>query len=266
MFSGDIRELHQSLADPVEYLFGLSTLSIPANEWIGHSITIHSVGEKRCISCGRMVNKLFQNGYCFPCVRSLAECDLCIVKPHQCHFHLGTCRDESFAMKNCMIPHYVYLAWSSGFKVGLTRKGRQLKRWMDQGATQAMVIAEVPTRKVAGELEMEVAKHMMDKTDWRKMLREDESPLRSIKEVRHDVIQRLDDSFLQYIVPEVGEPVHINYPRQSSFVVNLKSANLDKGDEFSGTLRGIKGQYLLFDEGVFNVRKHAGYRVEISVS
>src|SRR5579875_2619879 len=126
-------------------------------------------GEKACIICGRKVKKLYQSGYCFPCVTTLAECDLCIVKPHECHFHKGTCRDESFAMTHCMIPHYVYLAFSSGFKVGLTRKGREFTRWIDQGASQAVLLAEVPTRKMAGEMEMAIAEHISDKTDWRKM-------------------------------------------------------------------------------------------------
>lgn len=263
MFLDYVRELEPSLAETVDYQIRLANLSIPINEWIGQCVKIQFTGEKRCIACGRAANKLFQNGYCFPCVRSLAECDLCIVKPHECHHHLGTCRDNSFAEKNCMIPHYVYLAWSSGFKVGLTRKGRQIKRWMDQGATQAILVAEVPTRRQAGELEMEIAKHMKDKTDWRKMLREEQSPDRSIQDLRQEVISRLGEDFLEYIIPDEVLATTICYPREVSFQVNLKSANLDKDNEFSGTLRGIKGQYLLFDEGVFNVKKHAGYQVQI---
>ncbi|WAH39083.1 DUF2797 domain-containing protein [Alicyclobacillus dauci] len=266
MLSGDLRGLTQTLSDPVEYNLELHNLTMPINQLIGEPITIRFTGERRCIACGREVNKLFQNGYCFPCVRTLAECDLCIVKPHECHFHLGTCRDEAFAEDHCMIPHYVYLAWSSGFKVGLTRKGRQLKRWMDQGATLAMVIAELPTRKMAGEVEMEIAKHMRDKTDWRKMLREDSEPDRSLADVRADVLSNLPETYHEYILPDPGVAQEIRYPRKEGFSVNLKSLNLDKEPIFTGTLRGIKGQYLLFDEGVMNIKKFSGYGVEISSS
>ncbi|WP_153944945.1 DUF2797 domain-containing protein, partial [Acinetobacter baumannii] len=70
---------------------------------------------------------------------------------------------------HCMIPHYVYLALSSGVKVGLTRKNNEKKRWVDQGAVRAIPIAEVPTRKMAGELEVYLTQYVADKTDWRKM-------------------------------------------------------------------------------------------------
>lgn len=264
MLAGDLRSLNQVLGDPVEYTLEFDNLVQPLNSWIGSQVQIVHTGVKRCVACGRKVNKLFQSGYCFPCVRSLAECDLCIVKPHECHFHLGTCRDEAWAQGHCMIPHYVYLAWSSGYKVGLTRKGRELKRWMDQGATLAMVIAEVPTRRIAGELEMEIAKHMADKTDWRKMLKEEVAPDVPLAEVVNGVVEKLDPAFHQYLLQDRGEPQTIRYPRTPDFAVNLKSMNLDKSSVVTGVLRGIKGQYLLFDEGVLNVKKFAGYHVEVS--
>ncbi|MFD1675126.1 DUF2797 domain-containing protein [Alicyclobacillus fodiniaquatilis] len=265
MLSGDLRSLEPTLSEPVQYKLCFADIDQPLNELIGREIRMEFMGKRHCIACGRSVNKTFQNGYCFPCVRSLAECDLCIVKPHECHFHLGTCRDETFAASHCMIPHYVYLAWSSGFKVGLTRKGRQLKRWMDQGATAAVVIGEVPTRRLAGELEMEIAKHMQDKTDWRKMLKEEHEQDRTLAEVRDEVIARLAEPFMQYVLSEMMEPQKFVYPREETFKVNLKSMNFDKAPLVQGTLRGMKGQYMLFDEGVLNVKKFAGYRVAFDV-
>lgn len=265
MLNGDLRGLDQTLADPVTYKLTLHDHSEPLNCLIDKELTIRATGEKHCVSCGRSVNKLFQNGYCFPCVRTLAECDLCIVKPHECHFHLGTCRDEQFGLNHCMIPHFVYIAWSSGFKVGLTRKGRQLKRWMDQGATLAAVIAEVPTRKLAGELEMHIAENMNDKTDWRKMLREELEPDRTIEDVHREVLNRISSEYRAYMLDDI-HPTAIRYPRVADFQVNLKSMNLDKEPVAKGTLRGIKGQYLLFDEGILNVRKYSGYAVEILTS
>ena len=42
--------------------------------------------------------------------------------------------------------------------------------------------------------------------------------------------------------------------------------NPDKSPNFSGKLMGIKGQYLIFEDGtVFNVRTYEGYVVKIEV-
>ena len=50
----------------------------------------------------------------------------------------------------------------------------------------------------------------------------------------------------------------IEYP------LKVKSVNFDKQNEIEGRLWGIKGQYLIFDDGrVFNVRRHNGYLVSL---
>lgn len=235
------------------------------NPAIGKRIRIEFAGERSCIHCGRKVRKLYQNGYCFPCVTSLAECDLCIVKPHQCHYHLGTCRDPQFGDTQCMIPHYVYLADSSGVKVGLTRKGRQLTRWVDQGATSAMLFAEVPTRKMAGELEMEIAKHLPDKTDWRKMLRDTGDNDVDLRTIREEIIQWLNPDYHPYVLKENTGVVRFRYPRDELWTPIVKSITLDKQPILEAVITGVKGQYLILDTGVFNVRRHAGYHVNVEL-
>ncbi len=55
----------------------------------------------------------------------------------------------------------------------------------------------------------------------------------------------------------------IHYP-VSEFPKKIKSHNFDKEAVVSGTLMGIKGQYLLFDTGVINIRKFTSYEVEVS--
>lgn len=267
MLEGQMRglEVTYKTSDPVRYEWQLGETSVVVNDLIGENLHIHFTGLKTCIACGRVVKKLFQNGYCFPCVRTLAECDLCIVKPQDCHFRNGTCRDDNFGLSHCMIPHYVYIAWSSGYKVGLTRKGRQLKRWMDQGATEAVVIAETPTRRAAGELEVAIAQRMNDKTDWRKMLKEENEPDRGILDVREEAIAHLPDSFSHYIFSEPQQVTRIVYPRQPDTIVKLKSLNLDKQPDITGEVKGIKGQYILFEDGVFNVKKFSGFHVEVQV-
>jgi hypothetical protein len=192
IMDGYLRGMTHQVTNPISYQIELGTESLNLTECIQKNISISFTGDKACIACGRKVKKLYQNGYCFPCVTTLAECDLCIVKPELCHFHLGTCRDETYGLTHCMVPHYVYLAFSSGFKVGITRKGREMTRWVDQGATEAVLLAEVPIRKTAGEMEVEIAKNMADKTNWRKMLTNNGTlPETSILSIREQVVERL---------------------------------------------------------------------------
>ena len=58
-------------------------------------------------------------------------------------------------------------------------------------------------------------------------------------------------------VCEIGYPVNA-YPEK------VKAHNFDKTDTVSGVLQGIKGQYLILDSGVLNVRKFSGYELELS--
>ncbi|WP_233096168.1 DUF2797 domain-containing protein [Alicyclobacillus sp. SO9] len=247
----------------MSYELQLDSTVVPLR--VGQELSIHFTSRKECIHCGRRVKKLYQNGYCFPCMRSLAECDLCIVKPHECHFHNGTCRDEDWGQAHCFIPHYVYLAVSSDIKVGLTRKGRELTRWMEQGAEQAVLLAEVPTRKLAGELEMEIAKHVPDKTNWRKMLIGG-SPQIDLLEKKREVLERLDTAWEPYLLREHEQPRQFSFPQDDLFEPKLTSLSLDKQGDIVGRIRGLKGQYVLLDEGVLNLKKHAGYDIELSVS
>jgi hypothetical protein len=72
------------------------------------------------------------------------------MKPETCHYHLGTCREPDWAQNHCFRPHIVYLANSSGVKVGITRKTQIPTRWLDQGASQALPIFEVQQPFVIG--------------------------------------------------------------------------------------------------------------------
>lgn len=264
LLTGDLRELEPTFGVPISYSLRLVSANGPRSIPIavGDTVVFRPTGVLRCVACGRSVNKLYQNGYCFPCVQTLAECDLCIVKPHQCHFHLGTCRDEAFAAEQCMVPHYVYIAWSSGFKVGITRKGRQFKRWMDQGAMEAAVIAEVPDRKTAGDLEVHIAQSMADKTNWRKMLADEEGPDRPLVEVAREVQSSVAETYRPYLVVDV-RPERLAYPRQPGFTITLTSLAFTSDKPVGGVIRGIKGQYLMFDDGVLNVKRWAGHEVVV---
>ena len=161
-----------------------------------------------------------------------------------------------------MIPHYVYLAVSSGVKVGLTRKHNERKRWVDQGAVRAIPIAEVPNRKLAGELEVHLAQFVADKTDWRKMLK-GEVTLVDLLAVREELDEHVPEAFRPYTIKEDAW-LDIVYP-QLEQITKVKTYNLDKQPVIEDKLIGIKGQYMLFKGGVLNVRKFSGYEVEMSV-
>ena len=254
---------HQVHDEEVQYALQLGDECASVNAWIGRHIQIRFLGERRCIACGRAVKKLFQNGYCFPCVTTLAETDLCIVKPHQCHFDQGTCRDESFAKTHCMIPHTVYLSLSSQAKVGITRMGREQTRWVDQGAVQAVAIARTPTRMRSGEMEVEIAQSMPDKTDWRKMVKGIHEEV-DLLQLAEKVANRVSETFQPYLL-EHFVLTQFRYPVLPGEAIKAVSKNIEK-EEVSSDLVGVRGQYLLFRDGVLNVKKFAGYHVALEVS
>ncbi|CAJ1001374.1 hypothetical protein QO009_001676 [Brevibacillus aydinogluensis] len=248
---------------PVDYYLQVGEDRLPLNEWLGRELTIAFLGEKNCIACGRKTNKTFNNGYCYPCFTKLPENDLCIVKPHECHYDQGTCRDASFGEAHCMIPHYVYLAVSSDVKVGLTRKNNELKRWVDQGAIRAIPIAEVPTRRMAGELEVHLSQFLPDKTNWRKMLKGDVKEV-DLLALREEVYAHFPEEFKPFQYRE-DEWIDITYPILES-LDKIKSLTLDKQESLGGKLIGVKAQYLIFENGVFQAKKHAGYQVQVTVT
>ncbi|OYD07568.1 DUF2797 domain-containing protein [Paludifilum halophilum] len=260
--TGYLRPLLHEPSDPVDYFADVGNEPLFLNERLGQSIRLSFMGEKACIHCGRKVKKTFNSGSCYPCFRKLPENDLCIVKPELCHFHQGTCRDNTFGETHCMQPHYIYLALSSGVKVGITRKTNALKRWMDQGAVAALPIAEVPTRKAAGELEVHLSQYVPDKTNWRRMLK-NEIADRDLYEVKNELQHRIPAEFEPFLLK--APSIHrFAYPNPSP-PEKMTSLNLDKQPEVSGRLLGIKGQYLILDSGVLNIRKYTGYKVEWAV-
>ncbi len=269
---GNLRKMLTRHENPVHYEMVLGENKIVMNDYVGKHVQLKFLGEINCVSCGRKTNKSFQQGYCFPCMRSLPECDGCIVKPETCHFDAGTCRDSEWGLKNCFQDHYVYLANSSGIKVGITRGSQIPTRWMDQGATQALPIFRVKNRLLSGLVEVAIKQHVSDRTDWRKMLKGVAVEV-DLHQCRDELIGKckaelteLMDKHGQDAIIQLDEqaPVEIEYP-VLAYPEKVKSFNFDKTELVEGTLEGIKGQYLIFDSGVINMRKFGGYLVEMTV-
>jgi hypothetical protein len=268
--SGHIKKMVTSLESPVQYQLPIDDKLVSMNNYIGKSISLNYSGVINCIACGNKTNKSFNQGHCYRCFISLASCDMCIMKPETCHYHLGTCREPVWGETQCMQHHYVYLANSSGIKVGITRGTQIPTRWMDQGASQALPIFRVSNRLLSGKIEVALKAHVSDRTDWRKMLKAEADSV-DLVETRDELVrtaeteinkikEEYDETAIEFL--SNAEPVNINYPVES-YPEKITSLNFDKTPEIEGVLKGIKGQYLILDTGVLNIRKYAGYLITI---
>ncbi|HDZ45685.1 MAG TPA: DUF2797 domain-containing protein [Halomonas sp.] len=240
------------------------------NERIGEPLSLRWTGAIACTHCGRATKKSFAQGHCYPCFKRLAQCDTCIMKPETCHFFEGTCREPEWGERYCFQPHVVYLANSSGLKVGITRKTQMPTRWLDQGAIQALPILEVNTRQQSGFVEMLFKEQVADRTNWRAMLKGDVDTMDLVAErdrllgLLADGLKQLRDTHGSDAIRAVDAPAqHFHYP-VSVFPAKVVSHNFDKQPLVEGVLQGIKGQYLILDSGVINLRKFTGYEIQIS--
>ncbi|MGB2154962.1 MAG: DUF2797 domain-containing protein [Porticoccaceae bacterium] len=271
--SGHLAKMDVTLGDTVSYQLPLDDQRIPLNQALGQSIRLEHIGDIHCIHCGRRSKKSFSQGYCYPCFTKLPQCDTCIMSPERCHFHHGTCRDPAWGEKYCFTDHFVYLANSSGVKVGITRGTQLPTRWIDQGATQGLPIFRVQTRYQAGLIEDCIREFVTDKTSWQKMLKGDAEPV-DLATIRDELFARAEPG-LELLEQEFGlqalqrlydeTTTEINFP-VDEFPLKVKSFNLDKQPLVEGVLKGIKGQYLILDTGVINIRKYTAYNVQFTIN
>ena len=268
---GILRKMKSRLELPVSYKIPLGDNEIPLNPLIAKKIKLEYSGNIFCVNCGRKSNKSFNQGYCYPCFQKLAQCDSCIIHPEKCHFDQGTCREPVWGEKYCMQDHIVYLANSSGLKIGITRATQIPTRWIDQGATQALAIIRVRTRLQSGILEIMFKEHVADKTNWREMLKGDAEPLDMLAKSKlllakcESEIKELEARFGFFAISVLNgiEPLEINYPVEI-YPEKIASFNFDKDPKIEAKLLGIKGQYLIFENGVINLRRFSGYEIKLS--
>ncbi|USE38859.1 DUF2797 domain-containing protein [Endozoicomonas sp. SCSIO W0465] len=271
----------ESSKSQVTYQLPVGDQLLPLNDLLGRQLSMHYQGEIHCCHCGRKTKKSFNQGFCYPCFKKLPQCDSCIMSPEKCHYDQGTCRDPAWGEKFCMTDHVVYLANSSGLKVGITRATQVPTRWIDQGATQAMPFIRVATRQQSGLLEVIFKEFINDRTNWRAMLKGPADPLelqdtaRELLEMNGSRITALQEQFgIQAIQPLAGVTsaenapsavLNIDYP-VIEYPAKVTSRSFDKEPLIEGTLLGIKGQYLILDNGVVNIRKHTAYQVSVAVN
>lgn len=244
----------------------------------GQTIHLRHTGRYRCTLCNRSVKKLY-SGFCYPCLTQKAQADGCVMSPHRCHYLQGTCREPLWGQGFCYQPHYVYLAFTDKFKVGITRKNQIPTRWCDQGATAAVLLAQTPSRHQAGVLESFLAQTVGDKSHWQKMLimsnhHPSEDELLTQRSLLLDLLQDRLGELLVPTPPEIAplpevvlatQPTvyFIQYPLQAYEISKFTSISLEKHVNLSGVITGIKGQYIFLGSQVFNPRRHEGSMVEI---
>ena len=268
---GTLRKMVSRLDSQVDYKVPLGSEEVGLNDLLGSGIRLAFSGNINCVHCARKSNKSFNQGYCYPCFQKLAQCDSCIIHPEKCHFDQGTCREPAWGEQFCLQDHILYLANSSGLKIGITRATQVPTRWIDQGAAQVLAIVRVRTRLQSGILEVMFKQHVADKTNWREMLKGEPDRLDLLDEkdalidLCKDEIAELEEKFGFFAISVLNgvEPVDIVYP-VNEYPQKITSLNFDKNPVVEGVLQGIKGQYLMLDSGVINLRKFSGYEIELS--
>ena len=267
---GTLKKMSASLDGTVTYRLPVGEEFVELNPLIGKTINLTHTGNIFCCSCGKKTKKSYSQGHCFVCMKKLASCDMCIMKPETCHYDQGTCREPQWGEENCMVDHFVYLSNTSSLKVGITRHTQIPTRWIDQGATQGLPILKVKTRQISGLIEVELAKYIADKTNWRTLLKGDGDDIELVERAKEllplveDKIQEIKAQFGDDAIEVLNENITpLSYPVEQH-PVKITSHNFDKNPEVTGVLQGIKGQYLILDTGVINIRKFGSYEVEVS--
>lgn len=261
--SGNLSKMQVSLDDEVEYTLHLGDEAVEMNDYIGSEISLIFNGQINCVSCGTSIKKAYGQGFCYPCFANSPMNAECIIRPELCKAHLGGGRDPEWEEKHHNQPHYVYLALTSKVKVGVTRNDQIPTRWIDQGAWKAIIVAKTDNRYQAGMIEVAMKNHLSDKTNWREMLTDVRDTQIDLEEYRKKAIDLIPEEFKKFSYTEEGV-TEINFP-VDEYPEKVSSLNFDKTSEISGTLSGIRGQYLMFDDGgVLNIRKFSGYHIDFS--
>jgi len=262
LYEGVLRKMQTEFTDPIQYFLTMEDNFINMNQAIDKTLTLTFI-KHQCLNCGED-RPIYRQGFCKNCFFEAPTAGEWIMKPELSTAHLDKeDRDLEYEKRVQLQPHIVYLANSSNVKVGVTRKTQVPTRWIDQGAHEALEIVEAPNRYLAGITEVALKQHVSDKTSWQKMLKN------NIEDV--DLTEWRDK--LQSFIPEEAAPyflvsrseTQIEFPVQQ-YPEKIKSLNLLKEQSFSGVLKGIKGQYLIFEDNtVFNVRANEGLYVGVDI-
>lgn len=262
LYTGVLTKMQTEFLDPIQYYLVFENDFIHMNQLLNKTIAMKLMGHQ-CLSCG-LDRPIYRQGFCKTCFFDKPFAGDWIMRPELSTAHLDQeDRDLEYEKKVQLQQHIVYLANSSNVKVGVTRKSQVPTRWIDQGAHEAVAIVEVPNRYLAGITEVALKAYVADKTNWRKMLKNDIED-ENLLEWRERLKQYIPDEALDYFIDNNSE-THIHFPVEQ-YPEKPSSLNIKKQIEYSGKLVGIKGQYLIFEDNtVFNIRSNEGLVVELRV-
>ena len=263
MFKGVLKKMISEMANPIRYFLSFENNFFEPNQFLDKTVKIDFAGTE-CLAC-HASKPIFRQGFCRDCFFEVPYAGNWIMRPELSKAHLGEeDRDLEYEKKIQLQPHCVYLALSSHLKVGVTRTSNVPTRWIDQGAHQAVRILDVPNRYLAGVAEVSLKEYFSDKTNWRKMLQNDHEPVKWEQAIKKS-INGVPKNLKHYLTKE-NKLIELQFP-VLQYPEKVKSINLEKEKSHCGVLKGIKGQYLIFeDQTVFNVRSNEGTIVEITIS
>lgn len=261
-YQGVLKKMTTENLDSVYYYLDMKTDFLNMNQLLGRQLEMHFITYE-CLNC-HGEKQIYRQGFCKSCFFETPTAGDWIMRPELSKAHLGIeDRDLEYEKKAQLQPHIVYLANSSNVKVGVTRKSQVPTRWIDQGAHEAIEIVEVPNRYLAGITEVALKDHVADKTNWRKMLKndiEDEDLVAWRERLQGFIPEEVKEYYI-----ENNTETTLSFPVEK-YPAKPKSLNLVKEGSYTGKLVGIKGQYLIFeDETVFNVRANEGLVVKITI-
>mgnify|MGYP005808142159 CR=1 FL=1 len=262
-YEGVLTKMQTEIGSPIQYYLIFENDFLNVNQLLDKKVSITFIGYQ-CLNCSSS-KKIYRQGFCYDCFYEIPQAADWIMRPELSTAHLDKeDRDLAYEKKVQMQPHIVYLANSSNVKVGVTRKTQVPTRWIDQGAHEAIEIVEVPNRYLAGITEVALKNHVGDKTNWRTMLK-NEIQDEDLKEWRQKLKQYIPEEATSYFI-ENNIETNLEFP-VLQYPEKPKSLNLVKTPTYEGVLKGIKGQYLIFEDNtVFNVRSNEGIKVRITVN
>ncbi len=262
-YEGVLKKMQTEIGTPIQYYLIFENDFLNVNQILGKKITLTFI-KHQCLNCGQ--NKpIYRQGFCKSCFFETPLAGDWIMRPELSTAHLDKeDRDLEYEKKAQLQPHIVYLANSSNVKVGVTRKNQVPTRWIDQGAHEALEIVEVPNRYLAGITEVALKAHVSDKTNWRKMLTNSIEDV-NLEEWKQKLKSFIPNEALEYFITD-NEETHLEFP-VLRYPEKVKSLNLEKNLNYTGVLKGIKGQYFIFeDDTVFNIRANEGLYISLEIS
>lgn len=238
---------------------------VSVNEWVGKELRIHFTGNIHCIATGKKIRKTFGEGLSYDAWLKSPLGNPAIIHPELSRIHEGIAlRDFEWEERHHNQPHYVYLSFTSGVKVGVTRATNLVSRWIDQGASEGIILAQTPYRQLAGLIEVNLKSYFADKTSWQAMLKGEVNENKPLRQHKEEALQLMDDAYIDFISDD-DTVTQIHYPLLMA-PIKPKSIKLEQDSVVEKRLVGIKGQYLIFEDNhVLNIRAHAGYEVSLDI-